>query len=140
MKVLLWIWRIIFPIIGIAAIAYWGGKMLDEINGGMSVTTTIYLGVACAVVGLIIGFTGWAEEVPPRWFCTMSEVDLLDNRIGNALQYAGPTSSLLLAALFVVWNVLVWFIKPLRTIFNYKESLWNVIFIVWLIVDAIQMS
>jgi len=89
MKVLLWIWRIIFPIIGIAAIAYWGGKMLDEINGGMSVTTTIYLGVACAVVGLIIGFTGWAEEVPPRWFWTMSEVDLLDNRIGNALQYAG---------------------------------------------------
>ena len=58
----------------------------------------------------------------------------------DAVEYAGPTSSFLLAALFVVWNVLVWFIKPLRTNFNYKESLWNVIFIVWLIVDAIQMS
>ncbi|MBQ6682922.1 MAG: hypothetical protein IJM74_02320 [Bacteroidales bacterium] len=89
MKVFLWIWRGIWPFIGLAALGYWGGKSLGEISGGMSVAATILLGAVCAVVGLIVGFTGWAEEVPPRWFWTMSEVDLLDNRIGRALQYAG---------------------------------------------------
>lgn len=63
--------------------------MSGEISGGMSVGATVILGAVCSVVGLIVGFTGWAEEVPPRWFWTMSNVDLLDNRIGRALQYAG---------------------------------------------------
>lgn len=44
-----------------------------------------------------------------------------------------------LAGLFLVWNLLVWFIKPLRTKFNFKESLWNIVFIVWTIVDSIRL-
>lgn len=43
------------------------------------------------------------------------------------------------AGLFLIWNLLVWFIKPLRTKFNFKESLWNIVFIVWTIVDSIRL-
>ena len=89
MKVFLWLWRIIFPIIGLAALAYWGGKAAGEISGGMSGETTLILGAVCAFIGLIVGFTGWADDVPPRWFWIMGEVGLLDNRIGYAIQYAG---------------------------------------------------
>lgn len=44
-----------------------------------------------------------------------------------------------LAGLFILWNCLVWFVKPLRTKFNYRESLWNIVFIVWTIVDTVRM-
>ena len=47
------------------------------------------------------------------------------------------TTSITLAAIFLVWNLLVWLIKPLRTKFNYRETWWNLIFIIWLVVDAI---
>ena len=46
-------------------------------------------------------------------------------------------TSFVLAGLYLVWNLLVWLIKPLRTRFNYKCSIWNVVFIIWLIASAI---
>lgn len=46
-------------------------------------------------------------------------------------------TSFILAGLYLVWNMLVWFIKPLRTRFNYKCTFWNLIFIAWLIVTAL---
>lgn len=46
-------------------------------------------------------------------------------------------TSFVLAVIYLVWNLLVWLVKPLRTRFNYKCSLWNVVFIIWLIASAI---
>ena len=45
-------------------------------------------GGGAALLGLVIGFTGWAETVPPRWFWVKSNVWLLNNRVGTALGYA----------------------------------------------------
>ena len=47
-------------------------------------------------------------------------------------------TSIVLAAAYLVWNLLVWIIKPLRTRFNYSESMWNLLFSAWLIFDAIR--
>lgn len=44
-----------------------------------------------------------------------------------------------LAALYLIWNILVWSIKPLRTHFNHRESLWNLLFIAWLIFDGCRL-
>lgn len=46
------------------------------------------------------------------------------------------TTTIILCAAFLVWNCLVWFIKPLRTKFNWSETKWNVVFIIWLIVST----
>jgi len=48
-------------------------------------------------------------------------------------------SGFVLAGLILVWNLLVWFIGPLRTKFNYKESLWNIVFIILTVIDSIKM-
>ena len=48
-------------------------------------------------------------------------------------------SGYIIAALMLLWNLLVWFIKPLRTKLNYSESLWNVVFIVLTIVESATM-
>ena len=47
-------------------------------------------------------------------------------------------TSFVLAGIYLIWNLLVWLIKPLRTRFNYNLSIWNVVFIVWLIASAIM--
>lgn len=45
-------------------------------------------------------------------------------------------STLALCGGFLVWNLLVWFIKPLRTKFNQKETWYNLAFIAWLIIST----
>lgn len=45
----------------------------------------------------------------------------------------------ILAGLMLVWNLLVWCIKPLRTKFNYSESLWNIVFIVLTVIESLKM-
>lgn len=42
-----------------------------------------------------------------------------------------------LIVIYLIWNLLVWLIKPLRTRFNYRTTFWNIIFIVWLIFTTI---
>ena len=46
------------------------------------------------------------------------------------------TTTIALCAGFLVWNCLVWFIKPLRTKFNWAEAKSNIVFIIWLIVTT----
>lgn len=46
------------------------------------------------------------------------------------------TTTLALCGGFLVWNFLVWVIKPLRTRFNYKETWYNLAFIAWLLIDT----
>ena len=80
MKVLLWILNILNPIILIAAVGYFAMGDIED--------WVLYAGAGSALLGLIIGFTGWGETVPPRWFWVKSSVDLLDSRIFTALSYA----------------------------------------------------
>ena len=80
MKVLLWILNILNPIILIAAVVYFAMGDIED--------WVLYAGAGSALLGLIIGFTGWGETVPPRWFWVKSSVDLLDSRIFTALSYA----------------------------------------------------
>ena len=47
---------------------------------------------------------------------------------------------LILAGLMLAWNLLVWFVKPLRTKFNVSESLWNVVFIILTVIETISMG
>ena len=80
MKVLLWILNILSPIILIAAVGYFAMGDIED--------WVLYAGAGSALLGLIIGFTGWGETVPPRWFWVKSTQDLLDSRIFTALSYA----------------------------------------------------
>lgn len=41
-----------------------------------------------------------------------------------------------LIVIYLIWNILVWLINPLRTRFNYKTTFWNILFIVWLIITT----
>ncbi len=80
MVVFLWLWNIISPLIlflGLGYIATGEAEGWEFIAGG-----------GAALLGFIIGFTGWAETVPPRWFWVKSSVDLFDNRFFTALSYA----------------------------------------------------
>lgn len=45
-------------------------------------------------------------------------------------------STLVPCAAFLVWNLLVWFIKPLRTKFNNSEAKWNLVFIALIIIST----
>ena len=84
MKVFLYIWRILSPLILIAGILdIYIISNYDWVILGKA--ATFILGGVSTVIGIIIGFSGWAEEVPPRWFWIKSNVDLLANRVGNAL-------------------------------------------------------
>lgn len=80
MVVFLWIWNILSPIVMLAGLGY-------ILSGGIEGWELI-VGGGCALLGLIIGFTGWAETVPPRWFWVKSSIDLMDSRIGTALSLA----------------------------------------------------
>ena len=51
----------------------------------------------------------------------------------NAMINLEGSSALLLMGGLLLWNCLVWFIKPLRTKFNYKETWYNLGFIAWTI-------
>ena len=80
MKVLLWILNILNPILLSAAVVYFAMGDIED--------WVLYAGAGSALLGLIIGFTGWAETVPPRWFWVKSSVDLFDSRFFTALSYA----------------------------------------------------
>ena len=46
------------------------------------------VGAILAVLGLIVGWSAWGQEVPPRWFWVKSKLELFDNRVWNAFSYA----------------------------------------------------
>lgn len=56
---------------------------------------------------------------------------------GEAVAKWDVGTTIVLIIIYLIWNILVWCIKPLRTRFNYKATFWNIIFIIWLIVSAI---
>lgn len=80
MIVILWIWNILSPIVFFCAMGYFAMGNIED--------WVLYAGAGSALLGLIIGFTGWSETVPPRWFWVKSSVDLLDSRIFTALSLA----------------------------------------------------
>ena len=77
---LLWVFQKISPILTIfGALVLFGGGFegYEFIVGGV-----------LAVLGLIVGWSAWGQEVPPRWFWVKSKLELFDNRIGSAFGYA----------------------------------------------------
>jgi hypothetical protein len=72
---------------------------------------------------LIVWFLGSMLIALKAWFSL--DMDAMINLDG--------TSSLLLMGGLLLWNLLVWLIKPLRTKFNYKETWYNLGFIAWTI-------
>lgn len=55
----------------------------------------------------------------------------------SSLEEADITISILLIVCYLVWNILVWTIKPLKTRFNWKEAKFNVFLIIVTIIDII---
>ncbi len=80
MTVILWIWNYLSPIVMLLGAGYFAMGGFDEL--------TLIFCAGAAILGFIIGFTGWGETVPPRWFWIKSRVDLFDNRFFTALGYA----------------------------------------------------
>ncbi len=72
---------------------------------------------------LIVWFLGSMLIALKAWFSL--DMDAMINLDG--------TTSLLLIGGLLLWNLLVWLIKPLRTKFNYKETWYNLGFIAWTI-------
>lgn len=79
MIVFLWLFQFIGPIVLILG----GLWLLDNPS-----SLTIGLGIFSAVVGLIIGITGWGYTIPPRWFWIKSSVGLAGSKITTAIGYA----------------------------------------------------
>lgn len=77
---LLWFFQKISPILTIlGALVLFG----DGFEG-----YEFIVGTVLAVLGLIVGWSTWGQEVPPRWFWVKSKLELFDNRIGSAFGYA----------------------------------------------------
>ena len=76
----LWVFQKISPILTIlgALVLFGGGFKGYE----------FIVGAVLAVFGLIVGWSTWGQEVPPRWFWVKSKLELFDNRVGNAFSYA----------------------------------------------------
>lgn len=49
-------------------------------------------------------------------------------------------TTLALCGGFLVWNLLVWFVQPLRTKFNDTEAKWNLVFIAWLLISTFLLN
>lgn len=77
---LLWIFQKISPILTVlGAFVLFG----DGFEG-----YEFIVGVVLAVLGLIVGWSSWSQDVPPRWFWVKSKLELFDNRFWNAFSYA----------------------------------------------------
>ena len=85
MIVFLWIWKLLGPIISLGGAIYLLSYVDASVDHPIEFSTTCILGGICAIIGIIIGFTGWVEEVPPRMFWVSSRVELFDSKIGYAL-------------------------------------------------------
>lgn len=77
---LLWVFQMISPILTIlgALVLFGGGFEGHE----------FIVGAVLGVLGLIVGWSTWGQEVPPPWFWVKSKFELFDNRIWNAFSYA----------------------------------------------------
>ena len=88
MRIFLWVWRFIGPLVFFMGFIYFAFVLFnpdwtDDVPMGTS--TTCILGGICAVIGIILGFTGWAEDVAPRMFWVKSRLELMDSKVGYAL-------------------------------------------------------
>ena len=88
MVVFLWIWKFIGPLVMLLGALYFGFVLFNpnwEDIVPMELTPACIWGGVCALGGIILGCTGWAEEVAPRMFWVRSRVELFDSKFGYAL-------------------------------------------------------
>lgn len=79
-------------VLGIIAIAVY-----DDFYAPVTWTAAII----CLVLGIILGATQWAIDVPPRMFWLRSKSELLETRIGCALGYGQICFNIPLAIYFI---------------------------------------
>ena len=80
-------------------------------HNAIAIGTHVYvLAGVLLLAGFILGFTNWALDVPRKFFQTKSRVQLLDNRVGNALGYA---AIFFLVPLFVAGVYLILYFRVL---------------------------
>lgn len=81
----LWIWKILGPIVPFLGCFFWYCYLDGQIHPSLSAVTILVIGGVLGILGIILGCTGWAEDVPPRMFWVKSRIDLLDTKFGYAL-------------------------------------------------------
>jgi len=74
-------------------------------------------------------------ELAISFFWVISVFKIVFN--SSSLEEADIAISILLIVCYLVWNILVWTIKPLRTRFNWKEAKLNVFLIIATIIDIV---
>lgn len=102
MTIYLWICKIIGPVVlflGTAGLYFHLDNQIP--HPILSMTAMLIIGGILAIFGIILGFTGWAEDVAPRMFWVKSKVELLDNKFGYALSL-GLMHFLLPAAIVLI--------------------------------------
>ena len=117
MKVFFWIWgKRISPVVMFFGGLYYLACFLRDGNGDTLIDFekwVLYVGAGLALIGLVIGFIGWEEDVPRRWRWTKSKVDLLDTRIGTASDFAG-SFFLTPAAISLIIKLVNYFIQNIN--------------------------
>lgn len=105
MKVFFWIFKkLISPPVSILGLLYY--LACSRQDGSIDFEKwVLYVGAGLALIGLVIGFIGWEEDVPRRWHWTKSRVDLLDTRIGTALEFAFTFFLIPAAVALVIWFI-----------------------------------
>lgn len=83
-------------VLGICAIAVY-----NDFQAPLTWTTAI-IGL---IIGIILGASQWAVDVPPRWFWSKSQSELLETRIGSAIGYGLICFNLPLAIYFIKFMV-----------------------------------
>lgn len=102
MTFLFLILRTLGPIINFLGIMGFGcmGMYEDFDNPGMWI-----VGGICGVLGIILGASQWAIDVPPRWFWSKSQSELLETRIGSAIGYGLVCFNIPFAIYFITYLV-----------------------------------
>lgn len=93
MKVFFWIWgKKIAPVVSVIGALYYLACFIRDGNGDTLIDFekwVLFVGIGLGLLGWVIGFVGWEEDVPRRWRWTKSKVDLLDTRMGTASDFSG---------------------------------------------------
>ena len=85
--------------------------------------------MANLIMGILefVFFMGWFIFGFLALFASFFSFDL------DIVEATDAAVTFVLIGLYLIWNLMVWFIQPLRTRLNYCETFWNLLFIAWLI-------
>lgn len=79
MRIIIWIINVLTSILAFAGFPgiLYAVSELDTLDAWFW-----WLTLGCFVLGTIFGILAWHFEVPPRWYWTKSQSELMDNAVG----------------------------------------------------------